>query len=209
MCARRSSPRKVTVTGQGWQSHAQKRTFLGSDHLGEGWREVRRVTLSVRGRCNRIPQRGQLKQGRFISDKTGGCQSKTKVPVLVTCQGPLSGSWSGWHLLAASSRGRRGEGALWGPSHKGTNPFMGASGAGGRLRTALSWTVALEEHREFHAQRWREGGGEWGWATGKAEVQTTVGREAGEALEPERKGRNGRAFQQRGEYKNGERGVEY
>lgn len=98
MCAHRSSPRKVTVTGQGWQSHAQKRTFLGSDHLGEGWREVRRVTLSVRGRCNRIPQRGQLKQGRFISDKAGGCQSKTKVPVLVTCQGPLSGSWSGWHV---------------------------------------------------------------------------------------------------------------
>ena len=73
----------------------------------------------------------------------------------------------------------------------------------------------MEEHRGFNAQQWREGGGEWGWATGKAEVQTPVGREGGEASEPERKGRNGRAFQQRGaqvdpeEYKNGERGVEY
>lgn len=61
----------------------------------------------------------------------------------------------------------------------------------------------MEERREFNAQRWREGRGEWGWATGKAEVQTTGG------WEPERKGRNGRAFQQRGGYKNGERGVEY
>ena len=81
VCARQSSPFKVTVTGQGRQSHAQRCTFLGSDRLGEGWREVVGGTLSVRGRCNRIPQRGQLKQGRFISDKTGGWESKTKVPV--------------------------------------------------------------------------------------------------------------------------------